>query len=143
MYSKFSIDDAWRVFEKMPAKDLISWNTMMVGYFQHGRLVDGHCLFQGMPEKDVVSWTGIITGFAQNGYNEEALKLFFQMKQQGIKPNRSTFASLLSACSSIAAMEQGKQIHDHIVKTEYSSDVFVGNALVTMYSKCGSISIAY
>jgi pentatricopeptide repeat protein len=128
---------------EMPARDLISWNTMMAGYFQHGRLMDAHCLFHGMPEKDVVSWTGMIAGYTQNGHSEEALKLFLKMKQQGINPNRSTFASVLSACASIAALEQGKQIHDHILKTEYSSDVVVGNALVTMYSKCGRINVAY
>lgn len=65
------------------------------------------------------------------------------MKQAGIIPNQSTYTSYLHACARIAGFEQGKQGHAHIVKMGFKSDVIVGNGLITMYSKCGSIGCAY
>eukprot|EP01018_Ginkgo_biloba_P039230 Gb_00867 [translate_table: standard] len=143
MYAKFGSDDAQKMFCKMQQRDVISWNAMMAGYIQHGRVVDAYQMFIAMSERDVVSWTVMVAGYAQNGYIEEALKFFVQMKRAGMKPNRATFASILSACASLAALEQGKQIHANIIKVEYKSDVFVENALITMYSKCGRVDIAY
>ncbi len=33
MYAKCgSIEDAWRVFNKMPSQDVITWNNMILGY---------------------------------------------------------------------------------------------------------------
>jgi pentatricopeptide repeat protein len=68
-----------------------------------------------MPEKNVVSWTALIAGYAQNGHAEEALKLFCQMRQTNIKLNQLTFSSVISACGDHAAMEQGQQIHAHVM----------------------------
>eukprot|EP01018_Ginkgo_biloba_P004402 Gb_37836 [translate_table: standard] len=143
MYAQFGSDDARKMFGKMQQRDVISWNAMMAGYIQYGRVVDAYQMFVEMSERDVVSWTVMIAGYAQNGYVQEALKIFLQMKRAGMKPNRATFASIVSACASLAALEQGKQIHANIIKAEYKSDVFVENALITMYSKCGRVDIAY
>eukprot|EP01018_Ginkgo_biloba_P004533 Gb_08027 [translate_table: standard] len=143
MYSKCgNIDDAFQVFEEMPVRNVVSWTTMVVAYFQHGRTENAHHLFEKMPEHNMVSWTAMITGYAQNELHEEALKLFSQMQSAGMKLNRSTFSSVLRTCASLAAVEQGKQVHGLTIKTLFESDVFVGSALVDMYSKCGSIKYA-
>eukprot|EP01018_Ginkgo_biloba_P027869 Gb_30918 [translate_table: standard] len=99
-------------------------------------------VFNNMPERNVVCWTGMITGYAQNGQGEETLRFFCKMQQASIKPNQFTFASVLGACGSLAAMKEGKQVHAHIIKTGLNGDVGVSNALVTMYAKCGSIEDA-
>ncbi|XP_057830652.2 pentatricopeptide repeat-containing protein At2g35030, mitochondrial [Cryptomeria japonica] len=143
MYGKFNVDDARKAFDMMPERDVISWNTMTASYTKHGRLLHAHGLFDRMPQKDVVSWTVMVAGYCQNGHPEESVKLFSEMIRIGVKPNQATLVSILSACSNLAALEQGKQIHVNTIKTEYNCDVFVGNALVTLYSKCGCIDTAY
>jgi pentatricopeptide repeat protein len=38
MYAKCrSIEDAWRVFNKMPSQDVITWNTMILGHVNCGQ----------------------------------------------------------------------------------------------------------
>lgn len=64
------------------------------------------------------------------------------VQEAGIEPDEYTFTSILSTCASLASLEQGKQIHAHVVKNMFGSDVFVGSALVDMYAKCGSIDDA-
>eukprot|EP01018_Ginkgo_biloba_P011555 Gb_34228 [translate_table: standard] len=100
---------------------------------------DAHQLFDKMPERNVVSWNALIAGYAQIGNGEAALKLFWQMQHISMQPTKFTFSSVLSACASIAVLDQGKWVHAHIIKTGCKLDAFVGNALIDMYGKCGSI----
>ncbi|KAJ7289944.1 hypothetical protein O6H91_Y302800 [Diphasiastrum complanatum] len=69
--------------------------------------------------------------------DKEALAMYEQMKKEGVQPNNVTFVFLLKACASLAALEQGKQLHCDIIKRGFQSDVIVGNNLVDMYAKCG------
>jgi pentatricopeptide repeat protein len=118
------------------------WNALLAGYCQNERVTDAHHLFDKMAKQDVVSWNTMIAGYAQSEHGEEALKLFLMMKRAGKIPNQSTYTSYLHACAGIAGFEQGKQVHAHILKIGFKSDVFVGNGLITMYAKCGSIGCA-
>eukprot|EP01018_Ginkgo_biloba_P026550 Gb_17962 [translate_table: standard] len=118
-------------------------STLVGLYGKCGNLAYAGQVFKGMPVRDVVSWTALIAGYAQQGYGKEALVLLTQMLQEGVKPNQFTFASILRACAGLEALEQGKQIHGSISKTQFESYVFVGSALVDMYSKCGSLVDAH
>ncbi len=70
-------------------------------------------------------------------------RLFFQeMQQEGMTPDRFTFAPLLDGCASLRALEEGRQVHDQIIQTACEADVFVGTSLVDMYAKCGSMEDA-
>eukprot|EP01018_Ginkgo_biloba_P002564 Gb_33718 [translate_table: standard] len=143
MYVKCeNLEKALDLFDKMHHRNTVSWTAMITGFTQSGRVDEALRVFQEMPERDVVSWTAMIAGYVQNGQVEEALKLFKQMQQAGVKPNAKTFASVLPACAKLAALEQGMEIHKEIIKNGFQSNVFVGNALVDMYAKCGSIEYA-
>jgi pentatricopeptide repeat protein len=49
---------------------------------------------------------------------------------------------ILNACASVAALEEGKRVHEQISESGFESDVFVCNSLLDMYAKCGSIEDA-
>ncbi|KAJ7256129.1 hypothetical protein O6H91_Y414900 [Diphasiastrum complanatum] len=112
-------------------------NTLVDMYAKCGCMEDALQVFNNMhDERDVVSWTAMIAGYAQHGLGKEALDLYEQMKQEGVQPNNFTYVVLLKACASIAALEQGKQLHLDIIESGFESDVIVGNTLVDMYAKC-------
>ncbi|KAJ7540063.1 hypothetical protein O6H91_10G000500 [Diphasiastrum complanatum] len=117
--------------------DVIVGSTLVNMYAKCGCTEDARELFDNMSERNVVSWNAMIAGYAQNGLGKEALALYEQMKQEGMQPNNVTFVLLLKACASLAALEQGKQLHSEIIKRGFQSDVVVGNTLVDMYAKCG------
>eukprot|EP01018_Ginkgo_biloba_P029523 Gb_22658 [translate_table: standard] len=143
MYAKCgSMEDARQMFELMLKPDVVSYNTMIAGYANCGRIADARQLFVKMSKPDVVSWNAIIAAFVRNGDNQEALKLFQQMHWANMKPNSFTFGSVLKACASQATLQQGKQVHNWVIKTGLDSDVFAGSALVDMYSKCRSMEDA-
>ncbi|XP_011075402.1 pentatricopeptide repeat-containing protein At2g35030, mitochondrial [Sesamum indicum] len=137
------LGEAYSLFEKMPVKDVQSWNTMITGFIKNGELETGWGLFNQMPGKNVISWTAMISGCVQYGKSEEALKIFYYMsRDRKVKPNEGTFVSVLGACSDLAGLSEGMQVHQVISKTVYQESEFVISALVNMYSKCGELVMA-
>lgn len=67
----------------------------------------------------------------------EALRIFHQMQIGDVKLDPLTMASVLSACAILGIIEEGKQLHDYIVRLGFESDVSVCNSLVAIYAKCG------
>eukprot|EP01018_Ginkgo_biloba_P016413 Gb_16508 [translate_table: standard] len=144
MYAKCGdMKDAHQVFDTKTMRNEVSWTTMIAGYAKCGNIEDARLMFDEMPEKSVVSWNAMIAGYAQHGHGEKALMLFEQMKQLDMMPTFSTYASILSVCAGIAALEKGKGVHAHIIKRTLEPDVILGSTLVDMYAKCGSLKDAW
>ncbi|XP_057871239.2 pentatricopeptide repeat-containing protein At3g49710 [Cryptomeria japonica] len=136
MYAKCgNIEDARKVFDKIPVRNMYSWNTMIAGYVKCGSLHHAHDLFEKMPQRNVVSWNTIISGCGLNGQGKEALNLFCEMREKGIDLDHFTCSSVISVCAELKAIPQGKQVHSYVTKAGFDSHVSVNNALVTMYVK--------
>jgi pentatricopeptide repeat protein len=103
---------------------------------------DARQVFEKMPERDLVSWTAMIGAYAQQGYADQALELFHEMQLLGMDSDEITLVSVLSACTHVGALQQGKWIHDCVVRRGFDGDVLVASALIDMYCKCGSTELA-
>lgn len=119
--------------------DVVVGTALVNLYGKCGIVEDARIAFCKMHERNEVTWNAMIATCAQNGNCEEALKCFHQMQTEGFKPDRITFIAILDACGSLAALAEGRDIHDNILEMEFQSDVAVGTALISMYSKCGSL----
>ncbi|KAL6192946.1 hypothetical protein ACLB2K_034031 [Fragaria x ananassa] len=143
MYSKVGmLLDAKRVFELMPERNVVMCNTLVTGLLRSGLIGDAECLFGEMSEKDSISWTTMITGLTRNGAGRKALEKFREMRLGGLGMDQYTFGSALTACGGLLALQEGKQVHAYVVRTDFVDNVFVSSALVDMYCKCGSIKAA-
>ncbi|XP_057815875.1 pentatricopeptide repeat-containing protein At3g24000, mitochondrial-like [Cryptomeria japonica] len=130
------------IIENRFSSNIIVGNALVDMYAKCGNVHKASELFDNMPQRNVISWTTMIAGYAQNGLVEKALGAFEQMQLAGVKPISTTFASILSACAKMGALEQGMDIHQSIREGGFLSDVVVASALVDMYAKCGSIEKA-
>ncbi|CAK9202979.1 unnamed protein product [Sphagnum troendelagicum] len=143
MYAKCgSMEDAERVFNKMLSRNVVTWNTMILGYVKCGQGSKALELFHQMQQKDVVTWNAMILGHVKCGQGQKALELFQQMQQEGVQSDPVTFVGVLNACASMAALEEGRHAHEQIIQSGYESVAFVGNSLIDMYAKCGSMEDA-
>jgi pentatricopeptide repeat protein len=122
--------------------DVFVGNALIDMYAKCGGLEIARQVFDKMRQRDVVSWNAMIAGYSQNGYFGEALTLFYQMGIADAKPDGTSITSALPACAYLGALQQGKRVHGYTVKNGYESNVFVGNAFIDMYSKCGSVDDA-
>ncbi|KAD5961918.1 hypothetical protein E3N88_13391 [Mikania micrantha] len=137
-----NIEEAYKHFNTMPFKDVYSWTTMITGFSNKGLTEKSVELFNIMPYKDDIVWTALISGFASNGKYEDSIHWFIQMLQTSVKPNALTFSSVLSSSASLAALNQGLQIHTHVLKTGMEFNLSVQNSLVSFYAKCGCVNDA-
>ncbi|XP_015898638.3 putative pentatricopeptide repeat-containing protein At3g11460, mitochondrial [Ziziphus jujuba] len=82
-------------------------NCLINMYARCGNLVKAHAIFNSMVEKSIVSWTVIIGGYGMHGHGEIAVQLFDEMVRTGIRPDKTIFVSVLSACSHAGLTEKG------------------------------------
>lgn len=81
------------VFDKMPVRDLISWNSLLTGYLRAGEIEMAREVFDEMPQKDVVSCNAMIDGYGKNGKCELAEEVFMDMSLRDVV----TWSSMISA----------------------------------------------
>ncbi|XP_034575059.1 pentatricopeptide repeat-containing protein At4g13650 isoform X2 [Setaria viridis] len=93
-------------------------NALISLYGKCGSIEDAKMEFSNMSERNEVSWNTIITSCSQHGRGLEALDLFDQMKQEGLKPNDVTFIGVLAACSHVGLVEEGLS-HFKSMSNEY------------------------
>ncbi|XP_039114250.1 pentatricopeptide repeat-containing protein At4g14820 [Dioscorea cayenensis subsp. rotundata] len=144
MYSNCgSMDIARKLFDEIPVKDLVASTAMVFGYAKIGEIETARAIFDEMPEKDLVCWSAMISGYSESDKPGEALKLFNEMQASGVRPDKITMLSVISACAHLGAIDQAKWIHVFIDKNMFHDVLMVRNALIDMYSKCGNLASAW
>ncbi|GKU92942.1 hypothetical protein SLEP1_g6595 [Rubroshorea leprosula] len=121
--------------------DIYVQNALISFYGCFGLVSVARKVFDEMSERDLVSWSSMIASFANNGFGYEALDLFQKMQLLGeVKPDEVTMLSVISAVSSLGALELGRWVDAFIYRSGFDLTVSLGTALIDMYSRCGSIN---
>lgn len=119
-------------------------SALMHAYSQFGEgLRPAKRIFEMSPRRDAVMWSSLIGGCSENGDGSEAIMLYRRMRMEGIEPNSVTFLAVISACTKSCSLSLGHIVHAHALKYGLRSGVFVGNSLISMYSKCGSLTDSF
>ncbi|KAL9422444.1 hypothetical protein AB3S75_034672 [Citrus x aurantiifolia] len=112
-YSKCGlISDARKMFDEMPQRCIVSWNTIIGSYTTNGREQEAVALFINMLRE------------GKTPYSE------------------FTVSSVLCACAAKRDVFECKQLHVFALKAAMDWNVFVGTALLDVYAKCGLITDA-
>ncbi|XP_061346806.1 pentatricopeptide repeat-containing protein At2g13600-like [Gastrolobium bilobum] len=148
MYCKCQdIMAAQMAFEEVTERDVATWNALISGYARSNQTQKIEELLQKMEgdgfEPNVHTWNGIIAGYVENKHYDSATQLFTQMQISNLRPDIYTVGIILAACSKLATIQRGKQVHAYSIRAGHDSDVHIGAALVDMYAKCGGIKYCY
>ncbi|KAF8396662.1 hypothetical protein HHK36_018287 [Tetracentron sinense] len=100
------------MFDRMPEKDIVSWNSMIAGYSQSGVYEDCLRLYREM------------VGLA------------------GLRPNGVTVVSVLQACAQMKDLVFGMEVHRFVIDSKIEMDASVCNSVIGLYAKCGSLDYA-
>lgn len=115
-------------------------NSALTMYSKFGMIEEAENLFQGLAERNIISWTAFISGlYHQKAFNK-ALAQFCLMRKNNLEPNEYTFSVALSCAASVQYHDYGRALHAQVIKHGIISMVFVGTAIIDMYSKCAEPS---
>ncbi|CAN6249390.1 unnamed protein product [Urochloa humidicola] len=121
------------------ARNTVLSNHLITMYGRCAAPESARAVFDGMPDRNPVSWAAVIAAHAQNGRCADALGLFSSMLRAGAAPDQFALGSVVRACAELGDVGLGRQVHAQAIKSEDGGDLIVQNALVTMYSKSGSV----
>ncbi|XP_031494263.1 pentatricopeptide repeat-containing protein At4g35130, chloroplastic [Nymphaea colorata] len=93
-------------------------------------------------QRETFMWNAMIRRRVQDGCYDEAIEIFALMLRSNSAPDRFTFPLVLKACACSSSLREGWKIHCRVVKLGLDADLFVGNALLAMYAKCGFVECA-
>ncbi|KAL5557503.1 hypothetical protein UlMin_039739 [Ulmus minor] len=136
------VELAWKVFDEMPMRDLVSWNSIVDGYARVGNLDVAHMMFDKMPGRNVTSWNIMMSGYLRGGVPGCVLKLFREMRKKGLRGSDTTMVNVLTACSRSARLKEGRSVHGFLIKTLLKFNIYLDTALIDMYSKCQRVKVA-
>ncbi|XP_023526527.1 pentatricopeptide repeat-containing protein At3g53360, mitochondrial [Cucurbita pepo subsp. pepo] len=122
--------------------DLILQNHILNMYGKCGSLKEARNIFDAMPLKNAVSWTSMISGYSHYGQDDNAITLYVQMLRSGHIPDHFTFGSVVKSCSGLDDLMLARQLHAHVLKSEFGGNPIAQNALISMYTKFSQIADA-
>ncbi|XP_052626177.1 putative pentatricopeptide repeat-containing protein At5g08490 [Lactuca sativa] len=101
-------------------------------------------IFETSVYKDLVMFTSMVGGYSMHGMGEEALRVYFQMLENGGKPDHVVITSVLSGCSHAGLVDQGLKIFDsidHVHGLQPTMEQYV--CVVDLLARNGRINEAY
>lgn len=118
--------------------DLFASNILLDAYVKAGFAKDALNLFDEMPERNHVSYVTLSRANAC----EDPVGLYTRLHREGHELNPHVFTSFLKWFVGVDKAEIGWWLHSFIVKLGFTSNAFVGAALINAYAVCGDVDSA-
>lgn len=137
MYAKCGdIDSAFCVFESMPNKNAVSWNTMIGGYARHGLAAKALNEFERMTRSgikpDQVTFVNVLSACAHGGLIQEGEKHFDSMAgKYGIQAGVEHYACMVDLYGRAGQLEEAVKL---VKGMPIKPDVVIWGALL---AACG------
>ncbi|KAM7267182.1 hypothetical protein ACFE04_009348 [Oxalis oulophora] len=125
------------------SNDYVLNTRIITMYAMCGSPLDSRLVFDNLKKKNLFLWNSIVSAYTKNELYDEGIEMFVELISGGeFKPDNFTLPCVIKACGGVLDVGFGKVVHGIGLKLGLVSDVFVGNALVSMYGKCGFIEEA-
>ncbi|KAF8110602.1 hypothetical protein N665_0081s0035 [Sinapis alba] len=112
MYCKCGdLKDASRIFHQFLDKDVVSWNSMIAGYAQHGLATQAIKMFEVMMLKsgtmpDAITYLGVLSSCRHAGLVKEGRKFFNMMTKHGLKPQLNHYSCLVDLLGRFGLLQE-------------------------------------
>ncbi|KAG7572729.1 Pentatricopeptide repeat [Arabidopsis suecica] len=120
MYAKKgNIESAEKVFKRQREKDLVSWNSMISGYAQHGQAMKALDVFKEMKKRkvkmDSVTFIGVFAACTHAGLVEEGEKYFdIMVRDCKIVPTKEHNSCMVDLYSRAGQLEKAMKVIDNM-----------------------------
>uniref|UniRef100_A0A7N0RA42 Pentatricopeptide repeat-containing protein n=1 Tax=Kalanchoe fedtschenkoi TaxID=63787 RepID=A0A7N0RA42_KALFE len=114
-------------------------NALISSYSKHERVDNAHQVFCEMLYQNLISWNAVISGFLFNGNPLVSLALFSELLAAKLSSDVCTITHIVNSCACISALNYGRQVHNFVIRFGFMSETCLGNALISLYAKCGNL----
>lgn len=133
MYCKCgSVSDAYYIFDNMLSKDLVSWNSMIAGYAQHGLALQAIHLFQVMKKQklkpDAITFLGVLSSCRHVGFVRQGWMYFNSMVEHGVNPGLDHYACVVDLLGRAGMLEEAR---DFIEKMPIYPNAIIWGSLLS------------
>ncbi|XP_059633976.1 pentatricopeptide repeat-containing protein At2g45350, chloroplastic [Cornus florida] len=131
------LECARQLFDRMPERDSVSFNSMIDGYMKCGMVNFARELFDCMPEemKNLISWNSMINGYAQSeDHFAVAWEIFMRMPERDLV----SWNLMIDGCVKCGKMEVAHALFNQMPERDVVSWAIV----IDGYAKLGSVDIA-
>ena len=120
-------------------EDLTLGTTLIKLYGKYGCVYASRNVFDKMVDKDTICSTSMIAVYAQHKQIQDAMEVFEEMIQFDIGLDDVTFLNVVLVCACQGDMFKGRKVHFFMTYTRVASNDALNNAVLHMYSKCGTV----
>jgi pentatricopeptide repeat protein len=99
-------------------------------------------IFDHIEDPNEFIWNTMTRAYVQINSPGKAISLYKLMLDETGGGDNYTYPILIQACAIRLSEFEGKQMHDHVLKMGFDSDVYVQNTLINMYVVCGNMGDA-
>ncbi|KAK8655813.1 hypothetical protein V6N13_108379 [Hibiscus sabdariffa] len=109
---------------------------------KHGSLAYAWNVFKHIHEPTICICNTMIKAFFLKGETFRTLHLYSNMLSKGMYPDNYTLPFVLKACAKLHFFCSGELVYGLCLKLGFVFDVFVGNALISMYCGFDNVKVA-
>ncbi|XP_022973516.1 pentatricopeptide repeat-containing protein At1g71490 isoform X1 [Cucurbita maxima] len=131
-----------RIISSGLEEDSILVPKLVTFYSSFKLLAEAHTLVENSNLFHPCPWNLLITSYVRNELHESAILAYKQMLSKGVRPDNFTFPSILKACGETQNLGFGLEVHKCINSWSNQWSLFVQNALISMYGRCGELDTA-
>lgn len=160
------LDSAMKLFEDMPARTTITWNSILTGFSRKvGRVRETKELFDRIPLPDTFSYNIMLGCYLRNGEIESARNFFYHIPARDI----ASWNTMISGFSRNGMMNEAKELFSampeknnvtwnaviagyvelgdmesalELFRLNPVKDVIAGTAIITGFMRCGKVDLA-
>ncbi|XP_078447536.1 pentatricopeptide repeat-containing protein At1g71490-like [Wolffia australiana] len=141
MYGKCGdFRSARKVFDEMPQRDSVSWNSIILACAAAGAWAEAFALFERMRieerEPGVVAWNAIAGGHLREGRPMAALELAVMLHRRSLAADSVTAVIAVTACAQLGLLGPGMELHGVALRRRLHQAETVRNSLMSMYMRC-------
>ncbi|ESW26688.1 hypothetical protein PHAVU_003G140000 [Phaseolus vulgaris] len=143
MYSKCgAIDEALYIFENMEGRDIVTWNTVISGYAQHGLAQEAISLFEEMLKQgvnpDAVTYLSVLSSCRHGGLIKEGQVYFNSMIEHGVQPELDHYSCIVDLLGRAGLLVEAR---DFVQNMPVFPNAVVWGSLLSSSRLHGSVQI--